>query len=74
MPTPEIDTKKKPLTFSQVMFSVLASAFGVQSSENRERDFTRGSPIHFIVSGILFTVLFVALMLLLVNTILSKVT
>ena len=39
--------------------STLAAAFGVQSSKNRERDFTHGKASHFIFMGIAFTVIFV---------------
>ena len=39
--------------------SVAASFFGVQSSKNRERDFTHGKAAHFIVVGLVATVLFV---------------
>lgn len=60
-----------PLTAWQVIGSTLASAFGVQSSRNRERDFRRGSASHFIVAGIVFTVLFVLGLVLVVNLILS---
>ncbi|MFT6433658.1 MAG: hypothetical protein ACJAVI_001700 [Candidatus Azotimanducaceae bacterium] len=49
----------KPPSFFQVMMSVFAAAFGVQKDENYERDFTTGSPLPYIVGGILFTVLFV---------------
>ncbi len=49
----------KPPSFFQVMMSVFAAAFGVQKDENYVRDFTTGSPLPFIVGGILFTVLFV---------------
>ena len=49
----------KPPSFLQVMMSVFAAAFGVQKDENYERDFTTGSPLPYIVGGILFTVLFV---------------
>ncbi|MBS1212101.1 MAG: hypothetical protein H6R26_717 [Proteobacteria bacterium] len=43
----------------QVVGSVLAAAFGVQSNRNRERDFAGGSPAAFIVVGVIGTVLFV---------------
>ena len=43
----------------QVMRSVLASFFGVQSTANRERDFRHGSPAQFVVIGLLFTALFI---------------
>ena len=49
----------KPPSFLQVMMSVFAAALGVQKDENYERDFTTGSPLPFIVGGILFTVVFV---------------
>ena len=45
--------------FLEVVMSVIAAAFGVQNSANRERDFTRGNPLVFIVAGLIFTVLFV---------------
>ena len=47
-----------PPTFWQMLHSVLAAAFGVQSGKNRARDFTHGKPSHFVVLGILFTVVF----------------
>ena len=43
----------------EVALSVVAAAVGVQSSKNRERDFSYGNPIVFIVAGFVFTVLFV---------------
>lgn len=48
----------KPPTLLQMMHSVLAAAFGVQSGKNRARDFTHGKPSHFILLGIVFTVIF----------------
>jgi len=43
----------------QMIGSVLAAAFGVQSGKNRERDFKHGKAIHFIIAGIVFVVLFI---------------
>ncbi len=43
------------LTLLQVMGSVLAAGFGVQSKENKVRDFTRGKPLHFALAGLVFT-------------------
>jgi len=48
----------KPPTLLQMMQSVLAAAFGVQSGKNRARDFTHGKPSHFVILGIVFTVIF----------------
>jgi hypothetical protein len=45
-----------------MMSSVAAAFIGVQSSRNRERDFSHGRPRDFIVIGLLFTLLFVLLM------------
>ena len=49
----------KPLDPLQVSASVLAAAFGVQSSKNRERDFSRGRLHHFVIAGVTFTAVFV---------------
>ena len=48
----------KPPTFWQVLHSVMAAAFGVQSAKNRTRDFTHGKPSQFLLLGLLFTVFF----------------
>ncbi|MCB1854480.1 MAG: DUF2970 domain-containing protein [Halieaceae bacterium] len=39
----------------QVTGSVLAAGFGVQSRENKLRDFSRGKPLQFIAAGLIFT-------------------
>ncbi|ARU88368.1 DUF2970 domain-containing protein [Pseudomonas sp. M30-35] len=51
----------KPLTTWEMLHSVLAAAFGVQSGKNRSRDFSRGKPRQFIILGVLFTACFVLL-------------
>lgn len=43
----------------QVLGSVFAAMFGVQSSERHERDFTRGKPSQYIIVGLLFTIVFI---------------
>jgi hypothetical protein len=53
------DAAPKPPNFLQIMLSVIAAAFGVQTGKNYERDFTTGSPLPYIVGGIIFTALFV---------------
>jgi len=53
------DEENKPLTFWEMLQSVLSAALGVQSGKNRARDFSRGKPSHFIMLGVLFTVFFV---------------
>jgi hypothetical protein len=55
----ENEQQEKPPSALEVMLSVVAAAFGVQNSKNRERDFSRGNPLVFIMAGLIFTVLFV---------------
>jgi hypothetical protein len=62
--------KDKPLTFREMLQSVLAAAFGVQSGKNRARDFSRGKPSHFILLGVLFTSIFVLVLFALVQLVL----
>ncbi|MFK7816206.1 MAG: DUF2970 domain-containing protein [Gammaproteobacteria bacterium] len=57
-----------------VVKSVLASFFGVQSDKNRERDFQQGSPAQFIIVGLLLTVLFIVGMIFIVKIILASAT
>jgi hypothetical protein len=56
-------------TITQVFKSVLAAFVGVQSEENRKKDFEHGSLSTYIIGGIVFTVLFVAAIIFLVSTI-----
>ncbi|MCC5857014.1 MAG: DUF2970 domain-containing protein [Ectothiorhodospiraceae bacterium] len=60
-------------TLFQVIQSILAAAFGVQSQRARERDFTRGSPLPYIIGGVVFTVLLIVLLIVVVNIVLSGV-
>jgi len=53
----------------RVVQSTLAAAIGVQSKENRERDFEEGNAGTFIVAGVLFTVLFVATIVVVVTAV-----
>ncbi|MFT5780726.1 MAG: hypothetical protein ACI9EB_000079 [Pseudomonas sp.] len=59
-----------PPTFWQMLHSVLAAAFGVQSGKNRARDFSQGKPGHFIAIGLVFTLLFVLLLVVVVKLVL----
>ena len=53
----------------RVVQSTLAAAIGVQSKKNRERHFEEGNAGTFIVAGILFTVLFVATIVVVVSAV-----
>jgi len=70
----ERDTKEEAgLSLLQLISSIIAAAFGVQSSANRKRDFSRGKSSQFIIVGILFTVVFVVLLISFVNLVLRNV-
>ena len=58
-------------SFWQIVQSVGAAMIGVQSRKNRERDFTQGKPIHFIVGGLIGTLLFLLCVWLLVQYLLA---
>jgi|TARA_B110000483_G_scaffold77522_2_gene96542 hypothetical protein len=51
--------QKSGLSLSRIIRSTLAGAIGVQSNKNREEDFKNGSIWVYIVSGIIFTALFI---------------
>jgi len=56
----ERDGPLPPPTLWQTWMSVMAAFFGVQTNANRERDSTRGKASHFILLGVLATVLLIA--------------
>ncbi len=60
-----------PPSFWQTVGSVLAAFFGVQSSRARKRDFTRGQPWHYVVVGLVVTIVFVAVLAGLVRLVLT---
>jgi len=55
------------------MKSTIAAAFGVQTEEARQRDFSQGSAGTFIIAGFIFTAVFVALLVLIVSLVLRQV-
>jgi hypothetical protein len=50
---------------------VLAAFFGVQSHKNRTRDFTTGNPLVFIIVGVVMTLAFIGVLLLVVSLVLA---
>lgn len=63
------DLKRRP-GFLATLQSVVAAAFGVQSGEKRAEDFSSGSPVPYIVGGLLFTAAFVGTLVLVVRWVL----
>lgn len=66
MNKPEFDNTQKP-RFVDIVKSTLAAAAGVQSNKNRERDFAHGNILAFVISGIVFTGLFIAAVIIVVK-------
>ena len=56
---PENEDQQKAPSFLSVLGSVVASMFGVQSNRRREKDFAHGKPSHYIIVGLLVTVVFI---------------
>ena len=71
MSNQQVDEKSPP-GFGAVLCSAMAALFGVQSGKNRERDFTRGKPIHYIMVGLLVTLVFVLSVWCVVSLVLSQ--
>lgn len=68
--------QQKPVnkpTFWQIVSSTLAAAFGVQSSKNRERDFSGGNIYTYIAAGVIFTAVFVIVMIVIVKAVLANI-
>ena len=55
------------MSLFKVIISVLRAFLGVQSLENRDRDFEQGNPIIFFALAIVLTIMFVAGLFLFVN-------
>jgi len=54
-------------TLKQVIQSVLAAFIGVQSKENRQRDFEHGSLSSYLIVGAIATVLFILMLVAIVS-------
>lgn len=65
------DTDNKSLNPLQVISSVFAAGLGVQSSKNRERDFNQGRAGVFIAAGVVFTLGFIAVMVVIVQLVIK---
>ncbi len=67
----EPEQEKKSLNPMQVISSVFAAGLGVQSSKNRERDFNQGRAGVFIAAGVIFTLGFIGVMVVIVQLVLK---
>jgi len=67
------EPERKGVSGLQLLQSTLAAALGVQSGKNRQRDFEQGKPSQFIFAGILFTLVFIGILITIVRIVLSNV-
>jgi len=58
---------EKPLTFLEIMGTVLWTAFGVSTRARRERDFKRGKGWQFFIAGVIYMALLLGGLITLVN-------
>lgn len=65
-------TNHEGLSFWELVGSTLAAAIGVQKKVNKERDFSRGRPLQFILAGLVFTTLFVLAVVAVVQLVLPS--
>jgi hypothetical protein len=66
-----VESKKDKIPFWRVVLSVIQASFGVQSTENRERDFKQGNWIPFVIAALIFTAVFVLILLSVVRFVLA---
>ncbi|MFM8899410.1 MAG: DUF2970 domain-containing protein [Burkholderiales bacterium] len=59
-------------SFLHTMRAVAWSFFGVRKSSGYEKDITELNPVHVVIGGILAAVMFIAVLLGLVNWVLSS--
>ncbi|HAD48670.1 MAG: hypothetical protein CMF12_07275 [Idiomarina sp.] len=64
------ESQKRPGIISTI-FSVIAAFFGVQSESNRQRDFKHGSPLAYIIVGIILATVMVLGLIGVVNWVLA---
>jgi hypothetical protein len=69
--TAESKQESRQPSAAAVVGSVLAAAFGVQSSKKHQQDFSAGNYRHYIIGGIVFTVLFVATLVVVVRMVIG---
>ena len=63
------EAQRQQPTLGELLQSILAAAFGVQTNAARKRDFSMGSPLPCIIGGIVFTVVLIVVLVVVVQAI-----
>ena len=66
----KLTTQDNNSSFKETAKSVGAAFFGVQSDNNRERDFSQGKLSHFIIAAIIGVAIFIGVLFALVSLVL----
>jgi hypothetical protein len=66
------DAVRRKGSFLQTMRAVAWSFFGVRKSADYENDVNQLNPVHVIIAGVIGAVVFVVLLIVLVNWVLSS--
>jgi hypothetical protein len=64
------DVGKVKIPFWRMLLSVMQASFGVQNKANKERDFASGSITGFIMAALIFTAIFIAVLVTIVRLVL----
>ncbi|MDO8271481.1 MAG: DUF2970 domain-containing protein [Gammaproteobacteria bacterium] len=64
------DVEKVKIPFWRMLLSVMQASFGVQNKANKERDFASGSIAGFVVAALIFTAIFIAVLVTVVRLVL----
>ncbi|MEO8281714.1 MAG: DUF2970 domain-containing protein [Ideonella sp.] len=63
---------RRKMSFGQTMKAVAWSFFGVRKSVDYERDVNQLNPVHLAIAAVISALLFIAVLVLLVNWVLSS--
>ena len=66
------DAVKRKGSFLQTMRAVGWSFFGVRKSSEYEKDVSQLNPVHVVIAGVLAAVVFIVVLVLVVNWVLSS--
>ena len=67
-----IEVEEKAPSFWQIVFSTMSAFLGVQSNKNRVRDFKNGNFLAYVISGLIFTAVFIFCVVFVVKLVLSN--
>ena len=68
----EQENKKVKVGLVSLILSVLAAALGVQKRKNLEKDFSQSNPFPYIIAGVIFTLVFIIVLMSIVKIVIAK--